>query len=282
MPTNFPDGVLVGTAAVVSNTGLTQVAIRLEGDNKRFRLYDQEGLEFCRINGAEHLFQLYDQQGKEVCRMNNAGHLFLGSVGSPDRSGGVVLYNEAGNASITLRGQSGSVAFIQIGSTGSPGALRLRNSEGQESLLLDGARGDITLHNADCAEDFPVSTSERVEPGSVVVLDDDGRLAPCREAYDPRVVGVISGGQGEKAGIILGRGKSEYPCAPVALVGTVYCKVTAEFGPIGTGGLLTTSPISGHAMQADDLARRQGAVIGKALRRLDEGTALLPILVMLR
>ena len=80
----------------------------------------------------------------------------------------------------------------------------------------------------------------------------------------------------------MGRGKVKAPCAPVALVGTVYCKVTAEHGPIKTGSLLTTSSVPGHAMVADDPVKRHGTVIGKALRKLEEGVDMLPVLVMLR
>ena len=56
---------------------------------------------------------------------------------------------------------------------------------------------------------------------------------------------------------------------PVALVGKVYCKVDASYSPIEVGDLLTTSLTPGHAMKANDHVKAFGAVIGKALRRLD-------------
>jgi len=69
---------------------------------------------------------------------------------------------------------------------------------------------------------------------------------------------------------------------PIALMGKVYCKVDAQFAAIAVGDLLTTSPTAGHAMKADDPAKAFGAVIGKALRPLDAGLGLIPILIALQ
>ena len=53
--------------------------------------------------------------------------------------------------------------------------------------------GDIRLTNADCAEEFDVCESEQIEPGTVMVLGEEGKLRPSQTAYDKRVAGVISG-----------------------------------------------------------------------------------------
>ncbi len=68
----------------------------------------------------------------------------------------------------------------------------------------------------------------------------------------------------------------------LALAGKVYCKVDARFGAVEVGDLLTTAPTPGHAMKADDPVRAFGAVIGKALRPLEAGTGLIPIIVALQ
>jgi hypothetical protein len=68
----------------------------------------------------------------------------------------------------------------------------------------------------------------------------------------------------------------------VALTGKVYCKVDTQYSPIDVGDLLTTSPSPGHAMKASDPSQAFGAVIGKALRSLNEGKGLIPILVALQ
>ena len=69
---------------------------------------------------------------------------------------------------------------------------------------------------------------------------------------------------------------------PVALTGRVYCRVDARAGAVEPGDLLTTSDTPGHAMKASDVARRPGAVIGKAMTGLAEGTGLVLVLVNLQ
>ena len=69
---------------------------------------------------------------------------------------------------------------------------------------------------------------------------------------------------------------------PIALSGKVYCKVDANYEPIEVGDLLVTSPTRAHAMRANDPMQAFGAVIGKALRRLESGCDLIPILVSLQ
>jgi hypothetical protein len=46
--------------------------------------------------------------------------------------------------------------------------------------------------------------------------------------------------------------------------------------------MLTTSVVPGHAMKAVDRLRAFGAVIGKALRPLNAGQGLIPILIALQ
>jgi len=75
---------------------------------------------------------------------------------------------------------------------------------------------------------------------------------------------------------------------PLALVGVVPVKVSAENGAIQPGDLLTTSTTPGHAMKATpvDLGGipiyRPGTIIGKALTPLTEGTGVITVLVTLQ
>ena len=124
---------------------------------------------------------------------------------------------------------------------------------------------------------------KRSNPGTVMVIDQDGSLRPSANAYDRKVAGVISGGGDCRPGIILDKRQSGSSRMPIALVGKVHCKVDAqEYSPIDVGDLLTTSPTPGHAMKADDPFKAFGAVIGKALRALDEGQDSIPILIALQ
>ena len=141
---------------------------------------------------------------------------------------------------------------------------------------------DHVCAGGDCAEDFDVVASEQIEPGSVMVIDEDGCLKESREAYDKRVAGVVSGGGDYKPGILLDKKPSATNRLPVALVGKVYCKADAGYTPIEVGDLLTTSATAGHAMKALDPLNAFGAVIGKALRPLKAGRGLIPILVALQ
>jgi hypothetical protein len=142
--------------------------------------------------------------------------------------------------------------------------------------------GDIRLLGADCAENFDVSEAETAEPGTVMVIDQEGTLKPSEQAYDKRVAGVVSGAGGLKPGIILDKQEPNEGRLPVALIGKVACKVDARYSPIEVGDLLTTSPTAGYAMKAKDSRRAFGAVLGKALRALNEGTETIPVMVALQ
>jgi hypothetical protein len=142
--------------------------------------------------------------------------------------------------------------------------------------------GDIRLLGADCAEEFDVSSAEQIEPGTVMVIDEEGVLRESSRAYDKRVAGVVSGGGDYRAGLLLDRQESKANRMPVALVGKVACKVEARESPIEVGDLLTTAATPGHAMKAEDLSKAPGAVIGKALQRLTEGQGLIGVLVSLQ
>ena len=120
---------------------------------------------------------------------------------------------------------------------------------------------------SDLAEGFHIVASEKVEPGTVVSIDPNniGKLIVTNEANDTKVAGVVSGGNGIKAGLIMTQtgtlADGEYP---IALTGRVWVKCTNENGTIGVGDLLTTASKPGHAMKADG-GNSQGAILGKAM-----------------
>jgi hypothetical protein len=141
---------------------------------------------------------------------------------------------------------------------------------------------DMTVSNADCAEEFEILALEQIEPGTVMVINEDDSLRESRSSYDKRVAGVISGAGDLKPGITLNKQQSLGIRMPIALIGKVYCKVDAQYSAIALGDPLTTSPTPGHAMKATDHSRAFGAVIGKALRPLPSGQGLIPVLVALQ
>jgi hypothetical protein len=140
--------------------------------------------------------------------------------------------------------------------------------------------------NPDIAEYLPAGTSD-LEAGDLVVLAAEGEdgfgLHRADHAYDTAVAGIISTEPGVTLGvrdgdIIAGNNHGE---VPLTLVGRVPCKVDAGYGAIAVGDLLTTSETPGHAMRCDDRLECVGAIIGKALEPLEEGTGHILVLVML-
>jgi hypothetical protein len=152
------------------------------------------------------------------------------------------------------------------------------NVEINGGTLTIASGGDIMF--GDFAEEFDVADPD-VEPGTVVVLDQNGALRRSSEPYDSKVAGIVSGAGEYRSAVVLHQKQSGRRMA-IALFGKVCCKVDAEQSPIAVGDLLTTSPTPGLAMKATDARRAFGAVIGKALRPLKKGQGLIPILVALQ
>ena len=69
---------------------------------------------------------------------------------------------------------------------------------------------------------------------------------------------------------------------PLAMIGIVPCKVSAENGAIARGDLLVTSSTPAHAMKGTDMTRMTGAIVGKALEPLASGTGTILVAVTLQ
>src|SRR3954469_13350436 len=142
-------------------------------------------------------------------------------------------------------------------------------------------RTDIQMVGGDYAEDFDLVGD--TQPGSVMVIDDQGRLGVCATEYDRRVAGVLSGAGDQAPAIVLGRPNGPQPGRrPLALMGKVWAMVDAEPAGIAIGDLLTTSATPGHVMKAADPPRAFGAGVGQALHQLRAGRGMVPILVALQ
>jgi hypothetical protein len=250
--------------------------------------------------------EIVDSQGRQVFKFDSSfAVLDLGGLGNEGDlrlrgddgqnkihlDGGQQLINVTNAAGTTVFRFDAGNSLLDLGPSlpggagnGNEADLRIWGDDGQVKIHLDGGTGDIKLSGADCAEDFEVEEQEALEPGSVMAIADDGKLRRCAQAYDRRVAGVISGAGSYKPGIILGRqqGSARGNRIPLALSGRVHCRVDANYGPVGVGDLLTTSPTVGHAMRAEDPSRAFGATIGKALRPVGRGTGLVPILIALQ
>jgi hypothetical protein len=120
----------------------------------------------------------------------------------------------------------------------------------------------------------------------VLVIGPDGRLARSTAPNASAVAGVYS----TRPAFLGGSADDADPAGkiPLAVVGVVPVKVTAENGAIRPGDLLTTSSLPGHAMRAVPVEAggvqfyQPGTLIGKALEGLDGGTGMIMALVTLQ
>jgi len=147
------------------------------------------------------------------------------------------------------------------------------------------ANGGFQPSGADFAESLPVvGDRTKYSAGDLLVIDSavDGYLALAQQPYSSLVAGIYS----TKPGILGStRQVDETPSnsdIPLAVLGVVPCKVSAENGPIQVGDLLVTSSTPGHAMRGTDRSRMLGAVVGKALEPLQRGTGVIRVLVTLQ
>jgi hypothetical protein len=204
------------------------------------------------------------------------------TLGMEHAGGAILLKHSASKDAVRI--DSYPMARITVGDVGVPGEILIKDANGDTQIQLDATRGDILIGNADCAEEFAVSetvTSSDVEPGTVMIVNDEGFLEPSTEAQDERLVGVVAGACGHRPGVVLGCNRLTAKTVRVALLGTVHCKASLESGPIRPGTLLTSSSTQGHAMAVAVGKNRRGTVIGKAMGALNSETGMVPILVTL-
>lgn len=197
-----------------------------------------------------------------------------------DGSKNALQFTRAGHPSdaiVDIKG-TGTASF---GGFGNKGRVIVRKADGTESVRIDGGTGDVVLANADCAEEFDL-VGDDVDPGTVMVITDDGSLTASDKPYDTRVAGVVSGAGSFRPAVVMDRRDTGKPRVPVALVGKVYCFADATADPIHVGDLLTTGDVRGHAQRIVDGERAFGAVLGKALAPLAAGSGLIPVLVALQ
>jgi hypothetical protein len=255
-PGGFP-GILVGPGAVLEEGGVFV-------DSSRATAVPDVSLDVGDRGGSGGI-TVRDEDDQAVINLNGAnGFGTFGTAKGP--AGGIMVRAGSNGPVILVTGKDGRITFFD---------RRVRST-----LVIDGERGDIELIGADCAEDFELA--EPAVKGSVMCMDEDGRVRPCRESYERRVVGVISGAGDWQPGLRLGCRSDEESSAPLALVGKVHCLADARRAPIGVGDLLTTSSTAGHAMRATDTAKSFGAILGKSLGSLRDSCGLVPVLVSLQ
>lgn len=152
------------------------------------------------------------------------------------------------------------------------------------AVLADGPYGGP----ADFAEMLPVVPGATCEPGDVLAINPDGMMERAATPGATTVAGVYStrpGFLGDMRRSLPDSGAAADTRAwvPVALMGVVPVRATADAGPIRPGDLLTSSSVPGRAMRADAGANGHGnhraAIIGKALQPLPSGLGTINVLL---
>ncbi|MDP0490215.1 MAG: hypothetical protein Q7Q71_04105 [Verrucomicrobiota bacterium JB023] len=278
-----------GYLSVRNNTGSTRVAIDGEGlnDGGSIVVDDETGTQTVRLLGAQASgkggsLTLYEDDGSATVALRQ-------DTGS-ERGGEIILYDGDGNSRIDM----------EASESGEDGAqIVLRDATGAATLTLDGefgaggasrvTTGTVQITGgSDLSEQFEISdgmSEIAPEPGMLVCIDPEnpGALKPSSRAHDRTVAGIISGAGGINPGMLMGQVDSiadgEHP---VALTGRVYCMVDDSNGEILPGDLITTSDTPGHGMKVVDHEQARGAIIGKAMTRLEGDSGLVLVLVSLQ
>ncbi len=215
-------------------------------------------------------------------------------------------------------GSSVDLLELTVGASSSDGCQIIEAKRGSNLVFCVYGDGDVTADGAiagggaDFAEMIRVAPgASTVKPGDVMVIDADnprstkksvssrstlvaglystnpGFVASERDWDNPNGE-LIPTGLSEEQDLAGERRRShnmsdmaaEFDEVPLAIVGIVPCKVSAENGPIRIGDLLVTSDTPGHAMR--DGNPSVGTVLGKALDNLPSGTGVIKILLTLQ
>jgi hypothetical protein len=131
---------------------------------------------------------------------------------------------------------------------------------------------------ANIVELFEVEDIEYISAGDILVVSNSGKsiLSRSRTEYNRAAVGVVSG----NPIVVINNSGKEQKVYPVALIGTVLCKIDARNNPVHPGDLIVTSGTPGRGMAGKiDSFEKIGAVIGKSLDSLEDGMGLLPVFI---
>jgi len=213
-------------------------------------------------------------------------------MGILDNGTGIIQANASGVGyePLALNPVSGNVG---IGTT-SPGAklevagnIKLTNGSGASMTFADGTTQTTAWTGTVCGGDYAEAMNvaggkAQYEAGDVLALSADGAsdVQKTTEPYSTMVSGIYAtkpGVAGQRESIAKSNSS-----IPMAMVGVVPTKVSAENGPIHRGDLLVSSLTPGFAMRGTDRGRMLGAVIGKAMGTLDSGTGVIEVLVTLQ
>ncbi len=266
---NGPDQMTIGPAGQVTingNSAATGPALAVTTQG-----FQPSALSLQSSSGF--LIRAFGPTRNEVFNLDAGGSLLLSGQGP-----GPTLrsFSDDGLGLITGTNTGPNIALFQTS---------LANRARIDSTGKVFANGGFQTGGADFAESLePLGQKDTYQPGDVLVIDPSRSraVALAVEAYSTRVAGIYS----TKPGLLATPYTMDDPRLakeiPMAVMGIVPCKVSAENGPIERGDLLVTSSTPGHAMKGTDRGRMLGAVVGKALEPLSAGKGVIQVLVTLQ
>lgn len=220
-----------------------------------FAVSEETSAGYNRANGLAFYTNTLDTAAAERVRISNAGNVGIGTI--------------APGAKLEVDGN-----------------IKLTSGSGASITFADGTVQSTAWTGSLCGGDYAEAVSgagdrASYEPGDVLVLNgsDDGDVIKSTEPYSTAVAGIYS----TKPGLIGRRQATKSDLEiPMAMVGIVPTKVSAENGPIRRGDLLVTSSTAGYAMKGTDRSQMLGAIVGKAMGNLESGTGVIEVLVSLQ
>ena len=219
------------------------------------------------------------------------GYTFLSEHGSDGGATGPIFFRMDATDVVAVL-PTGNVGIGTVTPTAQlevNGNFKLTSGSGASVTYADGTVQSTAWNGTACGGDYAESVDvvgerNRYEPGDLMVIDPSkpGSFVKSVAPYSTLVSGIYSTKPGFTGRRQAGDPRSSTTEVPMAMVGIVPTKVTAENGPIAVGDLLVSSSLAAHAMKGTDPARLTGAVVGKALGRLDSGTGVIEVLVSLQ
>lgn len=303
------DGIHIGSAGSPSTTSASAVSngFEVEGAEGHGMFVGHADEDGVRVNSAN--VAGINVRSADVVGVRGRSSTGIGVNGIS--SSGVGILGEA----LAADGDTEGV-LARVNSPAGEGLQAENNSDNSNANIIAGCsasncteveflvkrNGDVLADGsftgpADFAEMMSVvGEKEQYAPGDVLVIGPQGQLTQATAPYATNLAGVYSTKPGfvgdteitEKGVEVYERGEAGQTRIPVALMGIVPVKVTTENGAIQPGDLLTTSNTPGHAMKASPVVINDielylpGAILGKALERLEKGTGVIEVLVTLR
>jgi hypothetical protein len=268
-------GLLLWMTALVSSATAQSLTVGDNSSGSAERLY---------LAGTDLTHYIYSSG-------TNGNTTYFGEYENGAATGWQFVNTHGGTTVMTVLG----VGRVGIGTT-SPGAtlevdgnVKLTAKSGASITFADDTVQSTAYTGVTCGGDYAESVDvigglTSYEPGDLLVIDPNhpGRFLKSAKPYSTLVAGIYS----TKPGTV-GKRETTYTktgttAVPMAMMGIVPTKATAENGPIKTGDLMVTSSTVGYAMKGTDHGRLTGAVVGKALGSLDSGTGVIEILVTLQ